>query len=568
MSVRTGWYRNAVIYQIYPLSFMDSNNDGIGDIPGIISKLDYIRELGATAIWFSPLYPSPWEDYGYDVADYRGIHPAFGTMEDFEQLVAECHARGLRVIMDAVFNHTSDRHEWFRAALTDKDSKYRDYYIFREGRRDKEGELIPPTNWTSSFTGPAWERVPGTDEYYLHLFAPGQPDLNWENPEVRAEMADILRFWMDKGVDGFRFDVFNLFSKAYPLRDDKRPAAFQKGTNYYVDGPRMHEFLKELNENALSLYDSFTVGESYIPDEEHAHRYIMEESGELDMIFDFEHLTSDNLFGLKMIPKPFRLRQFKRGLLGPQIRYHGTGWNALVLENHDVARSVSRFGINTKKFRYEAATFLAMVTFLGWGTPFIYQGEEIGMTNTRFKNLEQMKDPVSRFVFDTMRRLRIPAKAAFAMLRAGARDNARTPMQWDSTVNAGFNTGAAPWQCVNPDYRKINVKRDLESEKSVYRFYQRLLALRMSDEVLLSGDTVEYYPDDRQIIAYSRTLGGRRYLIVGNFSGVRADFIMPGDFELDELSIKFTNLDRTDTEIEEIMQMKPYEALLLEEKRK
>jgi glycosidase len=238
-----------------------------------------------------------------------------------------------------------------------------------------------------------------------------------------------------------------------------------------------------------------------------------------------------------------------------------------VLENHDVARSVSRFGINTKKFRYEAATFLAMVTFLGWGTPFIYQGEEIGMTNTRFKNLEQMKDPVSRFVFDTMRKLRIPAKAAFAMLRAGARDNARTPMQWDNTVNAGFNTGAAPWQCVNPDYRKINVKRDLESEKSIYRFYQRLLALRAGDEVLLGGDTVEYYPDDRQIISYSRTLGGKRYLIVGNFSGVRADFIMPGDFELDELSIKLTNLDRTDAEIEEIMQMKPYEALLLEEKR-
>jgi oligo-1,6-glucosidase len=409
--------------------------------------------------------------------------------------------------------------------------------------------------------------VPGTNEYYLHLFAPGQPDLNWENPEVREEMADILRFWMDKGVDGFRFDVFNLFSKEYPLRDDKRPLAFQKGTNYFVDGPRMHEFLRELSDNALSLYDSFTVGESYIPDEEHAHRYIKEESGELDTIFDFEHLTSDNLFGLKMIPKPFKLRQFKRGLLGPQIRYHGTGWNALVLENHDVARSVSRFGINTKKFRYEAATFLAMVTFLGWGTPFIYQGEEIGMTNTRFKNLEQMKDPVSRFVFDTMRKLRIPAKAAFAMLRAGARDNARTPMQWDSTVNAGFNTGAAPWQCVNPDYRKINVKLDLESEKSVYRFYQRLLALRAGDEVLLGGDTVEYYPDDRQIISYSRTLGGKRYLIVGNFSGVRADFIMPGDFELDELSIKFTNLDRTDAEIEEIMQMKPYEALLLEEKR-
>ena len=295
MAVKTNWYKEAVVYQIYPLSYMDSNNDGIGDIPGIISKLDYIKDLGATAIWFSPLYDSPWKDYGYDIADYRKIHPAFGTMEDFERLIAECHRRGLRVMMDAVFNHTSDQHAWFKAALADKDSPYRDYYMIREGRRDKEGELMPPTNWTSSFTGPAWERIEGTDEYYLHLFAPEQPDLNWENPKVREEMADVLRFWLEKGVDGFRFDVFNMISKVYPLRDDKNPLHFQKGTPFYVDGPRMHEFLQELNDRALSFYDTYTVGESYVPDEEHAHRYINEESGELDTIFDFEHLTSDNM---------------------------------------------------------------------------------------------------------------------------------------------------------------------------------------------------------------------------------------------------------------------------------
>ena len=582
MAVKTNWYKEAVVYQIYPLSYMDSNNDGMGDIPGIISKLDYIKDLGVTAIWFSPLYDSPWKDYGYDISDYRKIHPAFGTMEDFERLVAECHRRGLKVIMDAVFNHTSNQHAWFKAALADKNSPYRDYYIIREGRKDKEGELIPPTNWTSSFTGPAWERILGTNEYYLHLFAPEQPDLNWENPKVREEMADILRFWLEKGVDGFRFDVFNMISKVYPFRDDKNRLHFQKGTQYYVDGPRMHEFLRELNDKALSLYDTFTVGESYIPDEEHALRYISEESGELDTIFDFQHLTSDNAFGLKMIPKPFNLRQFKRGLIDPQLKNYGSGWNTLVLENHDQARSVSRFGINTKKYRYEAATFLAMITFLGWGTPFIYQGEEIGMTNTKFRNLAEMKDPVTHFIFEMAEDLHIPERLAFRMMRGAARDNGRTPMQWDSSYNAGFNAGAKPWQCVNPEYKNINVEMDLAASstavtdpadpafdpgRSIYRFYQKLLALRKSEKTLIYGSTIEYYPDDRQVISYSRCYGDKRFLIVGNFSGTRGDFIMPGDFELDELRIRLTNRDRTDAEVEEIMQMKPYEAILFEEHR-
>lgn len=568
MGVKTNWYKEAVVYQIYPLSFMDADNDGYGDIRGIISKLDYIKDLGATAVWFSPLYDSPWKDYGYDIADYKSIHPKFGTMEDFDELVAECHKRDLKVIMDAVFNHTSDQHEWFKAALADKDSPYRDYYIFRKGRDGRNGELLPPTNWTSSFTGPAWKRIEGTDEFYLHLFAPEQPDLNWENPAVREEMADVLRFWLDKGVDGFRFDVFNMISKVYPLQDDNRRRQFQKGTQYYVDGPRMHEFLSELNEKALSLYDTYTVGESYTPDEEHAFRYINEESGELDSIFHFEHLTADNLFGLKMIPKPFDLRQFKRGLLDPQMRYHGKGWNTLVLENHDQARSVSRFGINTRKFRYEAATFLAMITFFGWGTPFIYQGEEIGMTNTRFKSMDDLKDPTSHLIYDMARDMRIPERVSFRMMRGAFRDNARTPMQWDSSDNAGFNEGTEPWQCVNPDYKKINVEADLASEKSIYRFYQKVLALRKSEPTLMWGNTIEYYPDDRQVISYSRSYEGRRFLLVGNFSNVRADFIMPGDFELDELRIRMTNLDRTDAEVEEIMQMKPFEAILFEENKK
>ena len=566
MAAKTNWYKEAVVYQIYPLSFMDSNNDGMGDIRGIISKLDYIKELGATAIWFSPLYASPWKDYGYDISDYKAIHPAFGTMEDFDELIRECHARGLRVMMDAVFNHTSNEHAWFKAALADKTSPYRDYYIIRKGKKDKEGKLIPPTNWTSSFTGPAWERIEGTDEYYLHLFAPEQPDLNWENPKVREEMAGILRFWLEKGVDGFRFDVFNMISKVYPFKDDKNPLHFQKGVQYYVDGPRMHEFLKELNDKALSLYDTYTVGESYTPDEEHAYRYINEESGELDTIFHFEHLAADNIFGLKMIPKPFNLRQFKRGLIDTQLRYHGSGWNTLVLENHDQARCVSRFGIK-KKYRYEAATFLAMITYLGWGTPFIYQGQEIGMTNTDFKSRGEMKDPVTHFIFDLAKGLHVPDRVSFRMMKGAARDNARTPMQWDASVNAGFNKGAEPWQCVNPDYKKINVSADLASDKSIYRFYHKLLALRKSEDTLIYGNTIEYYPDDRQVITYSRCYGDKRFLIVGNFSGVRADFIMPSDFELDELSIRMTNLGRSDAEIAEVLHLEPYEAILFEENR-
>ncbi len=561
--MKTNWYKEAVVYQIYPFSFMDSNNDGMGDIPGIISKLDYIRDLGATAIWFSPLYVSPCKDYGYDVADYKAIDPKFGTMEDFDRLMEECRKRGLRVIMDMVINHTSDQHEWFKAALADKDSPYRDYYIIRKGRPGKKGRLLPPTNWTSSFTGPAWQQIEGTDEFYLHLFAPEQPDLNWENPAVRDEIIDILKFWLDKGVSGFRFDVFNLYSKVYPLRDDPVRTRFQKGTPYFVDGPRMHEFLQEMNERALSLYDSYTVGESYIPDPEHAFRYISEESGELDTIFDFEHLNSDNK--LKFMPKPFDLRQFKRGLLEPQLRYHGSGWNTLVLENHDNPRSVSRFGIDTKKYRYEAATFLALVTFMGWGTPFIYQGEEIGMTNADFMRMDELGDPVSHFVYDMLTKtMHMPGKAAFRLIARGARDHARTPMQWDSSVNAGFNTGAKPWQCMNRNFRAINVERDLASRKSVYRFYQELLEIKKTDKTAVYGETIEYDPDNRKIIMYSRTFEGNRLLIAGNFSGKEEECIIPPDFALGGLEIVLSNYDRSVKS--RVMKLRPYEAILFREK--
>ena len=563
MAQKTNWFEDAVVYQIYPLSFMDANNDGVGDIPGILSKLDYIRDLGATAIWFSPLYASPWKDYGYDISDYRAIHPAFGTMEDFDRLMAECQKRGLRVIMDMVLNHTSDRHAWFQEALRDPQSKYRDYYIFRPGRR-KGKRLLPPTNWTSCFTGSAWARVEGTDDFYLHLFAPEQPDLNWENPAVRDEIVDIMRFWLEKGVSGFRFDVFNLYSKVWPLRDDRHLFRIQKGSNFFVDGPRMHEFLQELNTRALSDFDTYTVGESYMPDPEHAFRYIRRESGELDSIFDFAHLASDSVFGLKFLPKPFDLVRFKLGLLTPQIRYFARGWNTLVLENHDCPRSVSRFGIDTKHYRYAAATFLAVITFLGWGTPFIYQGEEIGMTNADFRSIDEMKDPVSHFVYDMMtQQIRLPKALAFRMIRYGARDHARTPMQWDDTVNAGFNSGAKPWQCLNPDFPEINVRRDLGSDRSIYRFYQKLLAFRKENEIARRGETHVHFPKNRRAVVYSRELDGRRLLVVGNFSSRSRKLRLPLGFEAKRLRVRLSNYDEQLPRHE--MTLRPYEAIVFEE---
>ena len=560
MAKKTNWFEDAVVYQVYPLSFMDANNDGVGDIAGIISRLDYIKELGATAIWFSPLYASPWNDYGYDISDYRAIHPAFGTMEDFDRLMAECRKRGLRVMMDMVLNHTSDQHPWFQAALRDPASKYRDYYIFRPGRR-RGGKLLPPTNWTSCFTGGAWARVDGTDDFYLHLFAPEQPDLNWENPAVRDEIVDIMRFWLEKGVSGFRFDVFNLYSKVWPLRDDRSLLVTQKGAKFFVDGPRMHEFLQELNTRALSDFDTFTVGESYMPDPEHAHRYIKRESGELDCIFDFAHLTSDNVAGLKFLPKPFDLRAFKRGLLDPQRNYFHTGWNTLVLENHDCPRSVSRFGIHTRRYRYEAATMLATAAFLGWGTPFIYQGEELGMTNSRFRTMDEMQDPVSRFVFDTMTKsFHLPKALAFPMIRYGARDHARTPMQWDGSANGGFNAGAAPWQSVNPAYKKINAARDLASEKSVYRYYQKLLQLRRETPAILRGSVTEYDERSRRLLLYAREYAGKRFLIVCNFSAGKTPCTLPAGFE--HAAVRLSNYAVPTVQRE--MTLRPYEALVLE----
>ena len=557
--MKTRWYKNAVVYQIYPFSFMDSNNDGWGDIEGIISKLDYIRDLGATAIWFSPLYKSPDYDYGYDISDYKAIDEKFGTMEDFDRLLEECHKRGLKVIMDMVINHTSTEHPWFREAVSSPDSPYRDYYIIRKGKIEN-GSLLPPSNWESTFTGSAWERIGDSDEFYLHLFCKEQADLNWENPEVRKEIVDILNFWLDKGVDGFRFDVFNMFSKVYPIRDDDSKDSFQKGAPYYVDGPRMHEFLKELNEKSFSFYDILTVGESFHPSAEDAREYVRESNGELDAIFSFGHLDSDNIGGKKFFPKPFDLRQFKKGLFDPQRAAYGEGWNTLVLENHDNPRSVNRFSIDVKRYRYEAATMLATVMYMGFGTPFIYMGQEVGLTNCDFQNIDEMKDPVSHFVYELMTGSGMPKWLAFRFIKYGARDHSRVPIAWDDSVGGGFNKGHEPWQCLNPLYSEINVAKDLESQKSVYRFYQKLLRLRKKHEEAVWGETREYDHENRRVIAYSRTYRGKRLFVCANFSKHTTIYKLPDDVKKNKIILNnYDALGRNGQKV----RLKPYQAVVL-----
>ena len=557
--MKTRWYKNAVVYQIYPFSFMDSNNDGWGDIEGIISKLDYIRDLGATAIWFSPLYKSPDYDYGYDISDYKAIDEKFGTMEDFDRLLEECHKRGLKVIMDMVINHTSTEHPWFREAVSSPDSPYRDYYIIRKGKIEN-GSLLPPSNWESTFTGSAWERIGDSDEFYLHLFCKEQADLNWENPEVRKEIIDILNFWLDKGVDGFRFDVFNMFSKVYPIRDDHSKDSFQKGAPYYVDGPRMHEFLKELNEKSFSFYDILTVGESFHPSAEDAREYVRESNGELDAIFSFGHLDSDNIGGKKFFPKPFDLRQFKKGLFDPQRAAYGEGWNTLVLENHDNPRSVNRFSIDVKRYRYEAATMLATVMYMGFGTPFIYMGQEVGLTNCDFQNIDEMKDPVSHFVYELMTGSGMPKWLAFRFIKYGARDHSRVPIAWDDSVGGGFNKGHEPWQCLNPLYSEINVAKDLESQKSVYRFYQKLLRLRKKHEEAVWGETREYDHENRRVIAYSRTYRGKRLFVCANFSKHTTIYKLPDDVKKNKIILNnYDALGRNGQKV----RLRPYQAVVL-----
>lgn len=508
----TNWYKDAVIYQIYPRSFCDSDNDGFGDIKGIISKLDYLKDLGVNCVWLSPVYCSPQEDNGYDISDYYNIYSRFGTMEDFDLMLEEMHKRGIKLVMDLVVNHTSSEHEWFKQAISNKNSKYRDYYIIKEGM--KNGRK-PPNNWTGFFGGSTWERIENSTEYYLHLFAKGQPDLNWENPKVREEVKNILKFWFDKGVDGFRCDVITLISKKQDFKS-RFPSIALCGKDAFINGPRLHEYLQELNSNVISKYDVMTVGETVFSSIEDAKKLVDPDRKELTMIFNFDHTDTDNHMGVKYLRKKFKVKNFKKVIKKWQLGLHGCGWNSLFIENHDQRRSVGRFG-TCEEYRKEGAKMLATLYFFLQGTPFIYEGQEIGMTNAHFKSIDEIVDIEAHNMYKIAKSNKLLGLLIKDSIFDVSRDNARTPMQWDDTEYGGFST-AKPWLMVNENYKSINTKESIKDPNSIYHFYQKLIKFRIGNEIIKNGTYEEILPHYKNVFAYKRTYEGKELLVVCSFA--------------------------------------------------
>ncbi|HPT83047.1 MAG TPA: alpha-glucosidase [Limnochordia bacterium] len=531
------WWQERVVYQIWPRSFQDSNGDGIGDLQGIISRLDELKDLGVGIIWLSPIYPSPNVDYGYDISDYKAINPEFGTMEDFHQLLAEAEKRDIKIVMDLVINHTSDQHPWFQQSR-DRTSPYRDYYIWRPGRGRK-----PPNNWGSFFGGPAWTYDEQSGEYYLHLFAKNQPDLNYRNPRVLEEVKEVLRFWLDKGVAGFRCDVINIIWKSSLANGKWRPAL--KGLEHYLAQEGCHRILRELRREVLDSYDCFTVGETVFITTKMANEFLR--SRELDMVFSFEHMAADELL-LKWFKTKFKPERLARALTKWQLE---VPWNANYLENHDQPRSVSRFG-DEGEFWEQSAKLLAVLLLTLKGTPFIYQGQEIGMTNFDFTGMDQIKDIESHNVYRLAKRLGFPASARWKLIKASSRDNARTPVQWNAGPNAGFTTGT-PWIGVNSNYKRINLEAQLHDPHSVRSFYKRLIALRASSDILKAG-AFEAVQISRSLFVYRRKMDGNSLLVLLNFSKEEAAAPYRGEVVL-------SNYERPSY----TGRLQPYEAVVLQE---
>lgn len=493
------WWQNSVVYQIYPRSFQDSNGDGIGDIQGIIKRLDYLQELGIDAIWLSPVCRSPQDDNGYDISDYQDIDPMFGNLDDMEQLISEAKKRNIRIIMDLVLNHSSDEHRWFTEAKKSKDNPYHDYYVWRDGE-----EGVYPNDMGSAFGGPAWEWVPELKQYYFHQFSVKQPDLNWENPKVRREIYDMILWWMDKGVGGFRLDVIDQIAKEPDL----------KITN---NGPRLHEFIQELSRETFQKGDLITVGEAWGADIDRAKLYSKPDGSEFSMVFQFEHMMLDQEPGKEkwdFCPLPFV--KLKKCLEKWQKELHGCGWNSLFWDNHDLPRIVSRWG-NDREYRVEAAKMLATVLHGMEGTPYVYQGEELGMTTVRFDSIEQYQDIEIRNMYRERLEKGYAEKDIMESIYAKGRDNARTPMQWDDTENAGFTTGT-PWLGVNPNYTEINARSQLQDENSVFHYYKKLIHLRKENSIFVDGDFTLLLPEDENIFAYVREYEGRKLLVAANFT--------------------------------------------------
>ena len=552
------WWKESVVYQIYPKSFKDSNGDGIGDIRGIIQKLDYLKELGVNVLWISPMLESPQDDNGYDISDYRRIYKEYGTMEDYEELLSEAHKRDIRILMDLVVNHTSDEHNWFIESRKSKDNPYRDYYIWKDPVNGKE-----PNNWGGAFGGSAWEYDPQTQMYYMHLFSKKQPDLNWENEKVRQEVYDMMKFWCDKGIDGFRMDVISMISKDQSFPDgEMNNSLYGDFGPYCVHGPRIHEFLQEMNREVLSKYDIMTVGETSGVTIEEAQNYAGEARNELNMVFQFEHVENGSGDYGKWTTEKYDFKEFKRIMIKWQEELQGKAWNSLFLGNHDQPRSVSRFGNDNPAYRETSAKMLATCLHMMQGTPYVYQGEELGMTNVYFDKLEDYRDieSINFFTELTEAGLMTP-EYMMKCLMLRSRDNARTPMQWDDSAQAGFTDGA-PWIKVNPNYKEINAAQQLEDPNSIFYYYQNLIRLRKEKDIIVYGGFEPLYRDDEQIFAYIRRQDQEKLLTVCNFSDKNAKMEIPEEFKGAECLI--TNLDRTVFEGKIVL--KPYEAFVLYKK--
>ncbi|NKF06551.1 alpha-glucosidase [Clostridium gasigenes] len=546
------WWKEAVAYQIYPRSFNDSNNDGIGDLKGIVSKLDYLKNLGIDVIWICPMYKSPNDDNGYDISDYQDIMADFGTMNEFDELLKEVHKREMKLIIDLVINHTSDEHEWFIESKSSKNNPKRDWYIWDKDKCGRE-----PNNWESIFKGSAWELDEVTEEYFLHLFTKRQPDLNWENEEVRAELYKMINWWLDKGIDGFRVDAISHIKKEDGLVDMPNPqgleyvSSFEKHMN--VNG--IHEYLEELNENTFSKYEVMTVGEANGVSADEAHLWVGNENGKFNMLFQFEHLQlwdDEN-------NEEFNVKKYKGILTKWQKALEGNGWNALFIENHDIPRAVSRWG-NDKEFWRESATAFALMYFMQQGTPFIYQGQEIGMTNVKFDSIDDYDDIQGINIYEEKLGQGLDIKEAMNCIGAISRDNARTPMQWNSSKNAGFTTNE-PWIKINENYKEINVESQDKDEKSILSFYKKMIKTRKNNLALVYGVYDLILEDDENIYAYTRTLNGEKYVIIVNLSAKETKYFNK-DIKLnyDKLLINNYDID-VHEEITEFT-MKPYESRL------
>lgn len=543
-------FKKKVIYQIYPKSFKDTNGTGTGDLKGVIEKLDYLQTLGVDYIWLTPFYVSPQNDNGYDVADYYNIDPSYGTMEDVENLIAEAKKRNIYLMMDMVFNHVSTEHIWFKKAMAGEE-KYLNYFFFKQGKANNQ----PPTNWNSKFGGPAWEYVEKFDKWYLHLFDKTQADLNWENPEVREEVKNIVRFWMEKGVKGFRFDVINLISKA-GFEDDF--SVDGDGRSFYTDGPRIHEFLQELARDSFAKdKDIITVGEMSSTTMENCYKYAGEKTGELSMVFTFHHLKVDFMGNEKWVLVPTDFMKLKQLIFDWQINMEkNNAWNAVFWCNHDQPRVISRFG-SDDKYHKESGKMLATLIHCLRGTPYIYQGEEIGMTNPHFKSIEQYRDVESLNHYQILQDKGMTKEQALMILDVHSRDNSRTPMQWDDSINAGFTIGT-PWIQTADNYTEINVKNSLEDKDSIFYYYQKLIQLRKNYDVIAYGDIKPLLREDKRVFAYERNYKGQKLIVICNFYPTTYEIELP--YDLSNYKCILNNY-KNEAKAKKIA-LKPYETLV------